>query len=366
MLLFNLGAQDRFLDRKKMFSVWDEIKEKISTLTGGWASYAALGTFALYLFGYLSLRFHLTALGIPTDLSVVDSRYLYAGAKFVVYIALYIPLVVLFAIALIIVVSLPALVLAGLIALYKRRRRSLEALAGDAETKKENVWCTIWSTIKAWSEKPWLVAVFGILISEFWIQVLMRQCLDISDALLNPAVINRSWIGAIMKHGSYPGNLREVVFFSALVAGTSVVGWLLIRAWRWRKKIARARMLKAQEMNDLGTCFLLVLLAVLFTIQVLLLPVNHGVLIADKVLPRVKDLGGQEKLQNKQTAWLVWEGTDGVTYLVQGEGPNDAGENKGTKVRTLVTLPKKDVKRTEVIANDPIENLLNETGIAPP
>jgi hypothetical protein len=93
--------------------------------------------------------------------------------------------------------------------------------------------------------------------------------------------------------------------------------------------------------------FLIGLLALLVVIQSLLLPVNYGMLIADKILPRVTTLGGQEPLKDGQQAWLVWEGNEGAHYLVQTLGPNGGG-------RKLVTLPRKDVTRTEIVRYDSI------------
>src|SRR5581483_11308699 len=55
------------------------------------SSYAATGAFLLYLFGYLALRFHLTALGVVTELGVFDERYFFAGAQFLVFLAAMIP-----------------------------------------------------------------------------------------------------------------------------------------------------------------------------------------------------------------------------------------------------------------------------------
>ena len=74
--------------------------EQPKALAGNWATYSAIGSFALYLLGYLALRFHLTVLGIGTDLAVLDERYLFAGAKFLVYLVMSVPIVVLVALVL--------------------------------------------------------------------------------------------------------------------------------------------------------------------------------------------------------------------------------------------------------------------------
>jgi hypothetical protein len=97
------------------------------------------------------------------------------------------------------------------------------------------------------------------------------------------------------------------------------------------------------------------MLTFLVGVQLLLLPVNYGILITDKTMPRVINLGGHEALSAGQDAWLVWEGKDGVTYLVRGpEG--------GKKVRKLVTLPRSDVKKTELTAYDSILRVLFAAG----
>jgi len=64
---------------------WNELSEKAKELAGPWTVSLTLGSVALYLLSYLSLRFHLTTLGVGTDLSILDERYLFAGAKFLVY-----------------------------------------------------------------------------------------------------------------------------------------------------------------------------------------------------------------------------------------------------------------------------------------
>ncbi|HEX4947971.1 MAG TPA: hypothetical protein VFZ34_14965, partial [Blastocatellia bacterium] len=58
---------------------------QLKEFAGSWAKYSALGSFALYVVGYLALRFHLTVLGVGTDLAVLDERYVFTGARFLIY-----------------------------------------------------------------------------------------------------------------------------------------------------------------------------------------------------------------------------------------------------------------------------------------
>lgn len=67
----------------------------LGKLVAKWSVVTAIASFGVYVLGYLALRFQLTALGIGTDLELVDERYLFEGAKFLVYLVATIPLVVL-------------------------------------------------------------------------------------------------------------------------------------------------------------------------------------------------------------------------------------------------------------------------------
>ena len=78
--------------------------------------------------------------------------------------------------------------------------------------------------------------------------------------------------------------------------------------------------------------------------QLLLLPINYGVLIGDKSLARVAALGDRPLAEGEE-AWLVWEGKDGVTFLVAAATATGGA---------LVTLARGDVKKTEIVGFDRI------------
>src|SRR5262249_3798396 len=78
-----------------MADILAELNERIKALGGDWAKYAVVGSFLLYVAGYLALRFHLTVIGVGTDLAVLDERYLFTGARFFVYLVSAVPNVVL-------------------------------------------------------------------------------------------------------------------------------------------------------------------------------------------------------------------------------------------------------------------------------
>ncbi len=281
-----------------MTEPFEALAGKLKELGGSWAAYSAIGSFALYLFGYLALRFHLTALGIGTDLAVLDERYLFTGAKFLVYLLSSIPIIVL--------AALPVVAIVWLIARF---------IPANGRGK-----------MGQWFSNPARLAIAGIAVAILMIQLVMRQCFEFSNLLLadqQPA----AWQWRVMLSAS---ESVRALFFVALVAGIVITGFLLRAARRLLAQTPRSR-------------FLISLLMLLIAIQFLLLPVNYGVMIVDKTLPRMADLGGVEPLKEGQEAWLVWEGKDGATWLV-----------RGTEGRRLVTLPQKEVKKTVIVRYDPI------------
>src|SRR3974390_2415485 len=62
-----------------------KLDERLKSLGGDWTKYNVGWRFVLYVLGYLTLRFHLTAFGVSTDLAVLDERYIFSGARFLVY-----------------------------------------------------------------------------------------------------------------------------------------------------------------------------------------------------------------------------------------------------------------------------------------
>jgi hypothetical protein len=298
----------------------EQLAEKAKALVGNWPTYTALGSFALYVLGYLTLRYHLTALGVGTDLAVLDERYVFSGAKFLVYLVSCVPIVVLLSLMLIAI----ALVITAVGYLpYRLMAASVQANVGKrvrAATRR----------IQGWWDVPGRLALAGIVVSVALIQFVMRQCFLFSNLLLAQGLPEPHWLGSLLLGAE---ELRTL-YFTGLVIGTAAAAGLLFGARSRKTQTSMSR-------------FLIGLLALLVVIQSLLLPVNYGMLIADKILPRVTTLGGQEPLKDGQQAWLVWEGNEGAHYLVQTLGPN--GE-----ARKLVTLPRKDVTRTEIVKYDSI------------
>jgi hypothetical protein len=282
-----------------MSDLLHNLNEHIKSLGGDWSKYTVVGSFLLYVVGYLALRFHLTAIGIGTDLAVLDERYLFTGARFLVYL----------------VSSVPNIVLAGLplAALAWGVHRLLPAGAR--------------ARVCAWVLRPARLTFLGILFAVLMIQFVMRQCFFLSDLLLARALpAEPAWLVDLMLDGRL-----MPLYFSALVAGCAV-------------PIAILWALRNAPLSGPGEAFGRGLLAFLAAVQVLLLPINYGVLIADKTLARVAWLGDRT-LKEGEEAWLVWEGKEGVTFLVR---------DGALKRRSLLTLQRSKIEKLEIVGFDRI------------
>ncbi|MGH8469518.1 MAG: hypothetical protein ACREVY_11230 [Gammaproteobacteria bacterium] len=297
-----------------MANPWQTVKDHLGALSVNWASYTALGSFSLYALGYLSLRFHLTALGIGTDLAVLDERYLFTGARFFVYLVSTVPTVILLLIILAAIGYLPYRILLP---------RSVRTRIASAAAER-------WARLACAESRARWLACLGIVLSVLLIQLVMRQCFFLGNLLVAERLSGPLWLQSLILDKT--GTLRAL-YFAGLVGGVAITGALL-----WGARVA-------QSDPSRGSHFLGIL-AFLFCVQVLFLPVNYGVLIVDKTLPKVRDLGG-EALQPGQEVWLAWEGEQGFTYFVRD--PLARGGQ-----RSLVTLLRKDIARIEIIGYDPI------------
>jgi hypothetical protein len=267
-------------------------------------------------------------MGIGTDLTVLDERYLFAGAKFLVYLVSSVPTVVLLVLALVI----PGYLLYRLMYLLYW---GLFCIVPDAMTRLQGRLSRWGQTLWAWWQVPRRLALVGIVLAVVLIQFVMRQCFSFSHLLLTPRLPEPAWLGAfLLAEDDGP----MALYFAGLVAGTAVSCCLCCLAWRGDGSTTLSRLM-------------VWLLAFLAAVQILMLPVSYGILIVDKTMPRVATLGGYKALSKGQQAWLIWEGIEGVTYLIRDK-------SEGQDMRMLVTLPRDEIKQIEIIAYDPILRIL--------
>jgi hypothetical protein len=284
----------------------------LGSLAGKWATYSALGTFLLYLFGYLTLRFQLSTYGVATSLDVLDERYLFAGSRFLVFLVSEVPNVLLIAFVLGGIVYVP----------YKLIPTSAKS--------------TLQRWGAGWAAKPHRLPLVGTLVALAFIQFVLRQCFVLGNLLLAKELPQYEWITKIL----LTGNANRSLYFTGLAAGTMISGALLLMAYHQRAATT--------SFSRVLTGILVFLVAVEF----LLLPVNYGILIASQQLPRVSEISPELRLSQGQQGWLVWESKEALTYLVRE--PTDGN-------RSIITIPRKETT-IKIVAYDRIFRILFGSG----
>jgi hypothetical protein len=300
--------------------------DKLKDLSSGWLLFAAVGTFALYAMGFLSLRFHLAALGVRADLAVLDERYLFEGASCLVYL--------LAALAGLLLLLLSALFAVFLLTrLIPRRLRGRLRVAFQTRVEK------IGSRVP-----PAQFALWGIAWSVLVIQLVMRQCFVAQNLLLSNELPSPAWLSGLLLADS---DLERSFFFMGLLVafGGTVVFWLAV--------------LRRKGLETAGSRLALGLLTLLLGLEAGLLPINYGVITTGRPMPRVVHLGDDKALAGRP-AWLVWEDREQLTLLVR-EPAAPAGKTPGR--RTLLTVARESADPIEIAGSD---NLLRRLFLEKP
>jgi hypothetical protein len=285
-----------------MPELWNEFTEKLGGLAGKWTAYAALGSFLLYLLGYLTLRFQLSTYGVATNLDVFDEKYLFAGCRFVVYLVTAFPIILIILLVLAAIGYLP----------YKLVPMSF----------KDRI--SRWAS--SWSAAPLHLPLLGVVFAVALIQFVLRRCFVFGNLLLRKQLPD-DWSGLLL----LTSDGKLTLYFSGLVAGMLFTGAILLCA------LHRGTATTGASRIWMGT------LVFLFAVEFLLLPVNYGVLISTQQLPRVAELSASEKSPEGQLAWLVWDSKDVITYFVRNAQDQ----------RMIVTVPRKEA-RVKIVAYDDI------------
>lgn len=275
-----------------MAELWDKVGEMLGGLATKWTGYAAVGSFLLYLFGYLALRFQLSFYGVDTNIDAFDEKYLFAGCSFVVYLVSTVPSVLILALVLMVILYLP----------YK--------LTPVGFRSRVKGW------LLQWAANPLHMPVLGIVFAVLFIQLVERVCVVLTGNVLLAKSLPKIWIANVLL--SNQGRLA--LFFAGLTSGTMITGAVLFYV------------LEHQTVQNGLSRALVWLLGFLFAVEILFLPVNYGILISTQLLPRVAEISADKPLSNGSVSWLVWDSKDALTYLVR-----DSGDQ-----RMLVTVPSKD------------------------
>ncbi len=176
----------------------------------------------------------------------------------------------------------------------------------------------------------------GIVFAVVMIQFVMRKCFLFGNLLLAATLPGAGWLRVLLLS---PDEGLRSIYFAGLVAACALSCGVLLGV-------------KGKEPETVLSHFLRGLLAFLTVVQLLLLPINYGVLIIGNTpMPRVAALSNQQNLTPGQAAWLIWEGKEGITYLIRNKGNQEPQ-------KVLVTFPRKDINKIEIIAYDPILSTL--------
>jgi len=275
----------------------------LKMIASNWTSYTLLGSFILYLTGYLSLRFHMSVFGLGTDISVFDERYFFTGVNFFIYIISSIPILILIGI----IVYFPIKII---IKLFKR---------------------FIDSFFPSWTIDAHFILLIGIVCSTIFIQFFMRKCFLLTNVLVSnniEQIEKEKWLIHILN--------QDDLFWSNFYFPLLLIGLILsfIIWWNIQKTVS-----SSQEFFWFKH-----LLSFLIVSQFLFLPINYGALIMSQTAPRVATPKVLKNNQDKLEFWLVWEGEKGVTYLKRNLLKKDE--------KSLLTLNKKDVNHEEILCYD--------------
>jgi hypothetical protein len=287
----------------------ESIRELIGRVSSHWSAATTIGTFLVYLCGYLALRFHQSASGAVFETPVLNENYLFVGFAFIVNL----------------VASLPVLALLVVVCLGLRAAlRGLLRLSG------------LYPKWEAWRAAPARTALAPAMATLFClaaIQFWMRECFSYLDLyrLAPPADDSakaKFFYSLLAPPADGAEGLRTQLFFCSLLA-LCLAGGLLARFAA-----------RHQQESDSGV-FLTRAAFVLWIIMLLLLPVNYGILIRPFVASSVVKIVGDDTVFPGKV-WLVDLGKEWMTLLVEHpEGAASVSALKSSRAQGLVLGPQR-------------------------
>lgn len=284
-----------------MENIGKTIAEYFKSYAAAWAGYSAFCSFILYLLGYLVTRFELTMLGVARNLDVLEERYFFAGAKFVVYLLATIP-------SLLLLLLVPAAIVWSLSRLVPAQLQSrLQAI------------------------RPGTFYVTGIIFAILVIQFVARQCFVFNNLLLAPTLPGPAWLQAVLLDDQ---DQVAPLFFAGLVGATAITAAFLMAG--------NKRLAEPEQRSWLAQ-----LLMLLLALQALLLPINYSILIAHKSFPRITEA----QARPERRTWLIWENNNQATVFVLPAASVDE--------RALVSVDAKKLDaEKQIVAYDPLLRIL--------
>lgn len=312
----------------------EKLKNIVKEVLGAPASHMAFVAICVYALGYLVLRYHFTSVGIPRHaLPFLDERFVYVGAHF---------LLILFMSLLWIIYNHPFHVIMAVVAyvvveflLYYYDRIRKDRMRNTALP----LWLSTPGDIVAVG-----AAIVGIALATYYNYHYMTDFPALNEFTLKAALPTD--IKGPLRHvvDLKDKSLHPFQFFASLVGPTALISALFLAvASRLRWKDHVGAMTPAALVGGL--------FAFLAALQLLLLPVNYGMVYYSYSLPRVQAIGPGLHLSPGQDAWLLWHGEERevVTLLVR---------DRALKRKYTLTLNTQDVGSVALLQYEPIMKAL--------
>lgn len=284
-----------------MQNIGKTIADQFKSYAASWAGYSAFCSFLLYLLGYLVTRFELTTLGVARNLDVLEERYFFAGARFVVYLLATVP-------SLLLLLLVPAAIVWSVSRLVPAHLKS-----------------------RLQTIRPRTFYVTGIIFAIFVIQFVARQCFVFNNLLLAPTLPGPAWLQAVLLDDQ---DQVASLFFAGLVGATAITAAFLIAGN------------KRSPEPEQGS-WLAQLLTLLLVLQALLLPINYSILIAHKSFPRITEAHATPE----RRTWLIWENNNQATLFILPAASVDE------RALTTVDAKKLDAEK-QIVGYDPLLRIL--------
>ncbi|MEO1086606.1 MAG: hypothetical protein AAFY88_20420 [Acidobacteriota bacterium] len=245
-------------------SFYDALQDRLGPVVG----IAGGAAIVLHTMGYLSTRFHLRALGLEPDLNLVSEIYIFEGAELVIFL----------------LTLLPYLIAAGFLAVgaavvgekIPGLRKGLENLRTFAR-----------------GAPPKHAAALGALWGAVTVHFFMRHVLSFQDVVHSGVPCHPPWLSAV----ALSTGLESDLFFGLLILLPIPTLWTLRRLKdeaTWKPAAA--------------------LIGLVAAVQIILIPVHYGALVANRELPSVS---GRQVSTSGQVAWQLFRSSDHTHILMR-------------------------------------------------
>lgn len=278
-----------------------------------WASIGAIVVAMLYAMGFVALHFHFLVLGIKTEVLLIDTGYLAAGGRALLWLTLVTA-----------IVGIPAVLLTRLV-------RWLIVRGGKILTKG-----------LGWRDSYDAVATVFLLAATYC----MSAALTLEDVLRQPATASAAeeatprgsmfstvrYLGLSLLSSDSPEKLPWDVLAAVSIAVLTLFG-VALAIGRWRRRL-RADLL-------------LIVLIVLTSIDFVLLVGVHGVYFihkrVERLMPAPHSMAGQV-----EQVWLVHRGASKATLFFCTLGGK----------RVMATVPINEIDTLALFAPQPIAKIM--------